>query len=196
MKLAEYREQLQHDPDYLAAEEELRPLLALADMVLAQRLARGWSQADLAERVGTKQANISRLESGLANPSVKFLQKLANALGATLTIQVEPDMTLDPGETSQCADRVVSHPYPPTRQRTMPAGHDSLIEWQTDQTRQRKADPRIGQDELNDMGGQRPAFPLIKGSGDAVALTDEQVAAAIVELDEEDSQRHASFVRY
>ncbi len=90
MKLSEYREQLLHDPDYMTAEEELRPLLDLADMVLAQRLARGWSQADLAERVGTKQANISRLESGLANPSVKFLQKLATALGETLTIQVRP----------------------------------------------------------------------------------------------------------
>ncbi|MBE2233410.1 MAG: hypothetical protein IAE85_07945 [Anaerolinea sp.] len=45
-------------------------------------------------------------------------------------------------------------------------------------------------------GGQRTAFPLIKGSRDDVALTDEQVAAAIVELDEEESQRHASFVRH
>jgi transcriptional regulator with XRE-family HTH domain len=93
MKLTEYREQLQHDPDYLAAEEELRPLLDLADMVLAQRLARGWSQADLAERVGTKQANISRLESGLANPSVRFLQKLAAALEARLTIQLDSEQS-------------------------------------------------------------------------------------------------------
>ncbi len=39
MKLTQYREQLQHDPDYLAAEEELRPLLDLADAVIALRLA-------------------------------------------------------------------------------------------------------------------------------------------------------------
>lgn len=91
MKLTEYREQLHHDPDYLAAEEELRPLLDLADMVLAQRLARGWSQADLAERVGTKQANISRLESGLANPSVRFLQKLAAAFDARLSIRLDAE---------------------------------------------------------------------------------------------------------
>lgn len=43
---------------------------------------------------------------------------------------------------------------------------------------------------------QRTAFPLIRSSGDTAALTDEQVTAAIVELDEEDSQRHASFVRH
>jgi len=91
MKLSEYREQLQQDPDYRAAEEELRPLLDLADMVLAQRLARGWSQADLAERVGTKQANISRLESGLANPSVRFLQKLAAAFDVRLSIRLDAE---------------------------------------------------------------------------------------------------------
>lgn len=140
MKLAEYREQLQHDPDYLAAEEELRPLLALADMVLAQRLARGWSQADLAERVGTKQANISRLESGMANPSVKFLQKLANALGETLTIQVQPGLSLAPGKPPQRTDRLAAYRYPRTSQTTMPAVHDSSVEWQANQVGQPKTD--------------------------------------------------------
>jgi transcriptional regulator with XRE-family HTH domain len=136
MKLAEYREQSHHDPDYLAAEEELRPLLDLADMVLSQRLARGWSQADLAERVGTKQANISRLESGMANPSVKFLQKLANALGETLTIQVRPALTLASSKPSQRTDRLAAYRYPQTSQTTMSAVHDSSVEWQTGQAGQ------------------------------------------------------------
>ena len=90
MKLKDYRKQLARDPDYLAAQEELRPLLELADTVLSQRMSRDWSQAELAERVGTKQANISRLENGLSNPSVKFLLKLATALDARLTIRLEP----------------------------------------------------------------------------------------------------------
>ena len=94
MKLEEYRKQLARDPEYLAAQEELRPLLELADTVLSQRLSRDWSQAELAERVGTRQANISRLESGLANPSVRFLQKVANAFGETLTIELRPHPTL------------------------------------------------------------------------------------------------------
>lgn len=90
MKLEEYRKQLARDPEYLAAQEELRPLLELADTVLSQRLSRDWSQAELAERVGTRQANISRLESGLSNPSIKFLQRLAEALDAKLIIHLEP----------------------------------------------------------------------------------------------------------
>lgn len=90
MKLEEYRKQLARDPEYLAAQEELRPLLELANTVLSQRLSRDWSQAELAERVGTRQANISRLESGLSNPSIKFLQRLAEALDAKLIIHLEP----------------------------------------------------------------------------------------------------------
>ena len=90
MKLEEYRKQLARDPEYLAAQAELRSLPELADTVLSQRLSRDWSQAELAERVGTRQANISRLESGLSNPSIKFLQRLAEALDAKLIIHLEP----------------------------------------------------------------------------------------------------------
>ena len=115
MKLAQYREQLQHDLDYLAAEEELRPLLDLADAVIALRLARGWSQAELAERAGTKQANISRLESGLANPSVKFLHKLASALGETLTIQLHPASTLSPAASTLSPEVSQDELYEPQR---------------------------------------------------------------------------------
>lgn len=90
MKLNDYREELRQDAEYLAAEAELRPLLDLADDVLTLRLAQNWSQADLAERVGTRQANISRLESGLANPTVRFLQKLAESVDAELVVQLRP----------------------------------------------------------------------------------------------------------
>ena len=90
MKLKDYREELKQDARYQAAEAELRPLLDLADDVLALRLAQNWSQADLAERMGTRQANISRLESGLANPTLKFLQKLAEAIDAELDVHLQP----------------------------------------------------------------------------------------------------------
>ena len=43
------------------------------------------TQKQLAEKVGTKQSSIARLESGNYNPSLQFLQKVANALGKQLT---------------------------------------------------------------------------------------------------------------
>lgn len=141
MRLAEYREHLQHDPDYLAAEEELRPLLDLADMVLAQRLARGWSQSDLAERVGTKQANISRLESGLANPSVKFLHKLASALGETLTIQLHPTSTLSPAASTRRVDQTPTRHYLRSEPHALPLMRERPAEWLVNQTEDSPSGP-------------------------------------------------------
>ena len=90
MKLEEYRQKLQQDLEYQAAKKELKPFLDLADDVLELRLEKGWSQSELARRAGTKQANISRIESGLANPTVKSLQKLAKAFGTELEIHLRP----------------------------------------------------------------------------------------------------------
>lgn len=148
MKLAAYREKLQHDPDYRAAEDELHPLLDLADAVLALRLAHGWSQAELAERAGTKQANISRLESGLANPSVKFLQKVANAFGETLIIQLHPIPAVAPPASPAHKDQVGPYHYARTGQSVLPAIHDSPVEWLAGQVSDTDHAAESQQDEL------------------------------------------------
>lgn len=56
----------------------------IAADVLALRLARGWTQTDLAEHSGIDQADISRIERGLANATETTLGRLADALGAEL----------------------------------------------------------------------------------------------------------------
>jgi transcriptional regulator with XRE-family HTH domain len=89
MRYREYLDKLRRDPEYVAAEQELKPVLDLADDTLALRLQKGWTQEELANRVGTRQANISRLENGLANPTVGLLQKLADALDADLVVHLE-----------------------------------------------------------------------------------------------------------
>jgi len=88
MRFEDYLKKLEQDAEYVEAERELKPVLDLADEVLDLRLERGWSQSELARRVGTRQANISRTESGLANPTLKSLQKLADAFGTELTIRL------------------------------------------------------------------------------------------------------------
>ena len=89
MKLEEYRKQLEGDAEYQAASRELEPILDLADEILRLRLERGWSQSELARRAGTKQANISRIEAGLGNPTLKFIQKVARALDTELAVRFE-----------------------------------------------------------------------------------------------------------
>lgn len=56
---------------------------------IESRKAAGMTQKELAERMGTAQANISRFESGNYNPTLAFLQKMAQSLGKTLKITLE-----------------------------------------------------------------------------------------------------------
>jgi len=46
------------------------------------------TQHELAELIGTKQSNISRLESGGYNPSLEFLGKIAGAMGKKLEVRI------------------------------------------------------------------------------------------------------------
>lgn len=89
MNYKDYFKNLEGDAEYQEAEQELKTLLDLADDILRLRMEKGWSQAELAKRAETKQANISRLESGLSNPSAKFLQKVAKALNTSVSIHFE-----------------------------------------------------------------------------------------------------------
>jgi transcriptional regulator with XRE-family HTH domain len=87
MKFSEYRQRLLKDPEYRQAVEELRAPFALGDAILRARLEKGWSQTELARRVGTKQANISRIEAGLANPTLKLIQSICSALDLEISFQ-------------------------------------------------------------------------------------------------------------
>ena len=89
MNYKEYFKKPEDNAEYQKGEQELKTLLDLADDILRLRMEKGWSQAELAERAGTKQANISRLESGLSNPSVNFLQKVGKALDTEISIRFE-----------------------------------------------------------------------------------------------------------
>lgn len=86
MKLSEYREKLSQNPEYVEAEKGLRIRFAFANAVLSERIKKGWSQAELAEAVGTKQANISRIEAGLANPTLDLIQRLCETLDLELEL--------------------------------------------------------------------------------------------------------------
>ena len=89
MDYKEYFRKLENDTEYQETEQKFKLILDLADEILRLRMEKGWSQTELARRAETKQANISRLESGLSNPSVNFLQKVAKALDTTVTINFE-----------------------------------------------------------------------------------------------------------
>ena len=66
------------------------PAIDLAENIIRVRRARGLSQAELAERMRTKQPQIARIESGSANVRLSTLSELAEALDAVVTIDVRP----------------------------------------------------------------------------------------------------------
>lgn len=80
------RESLKN-PKIKAEYDKLQPEFAMIQAVIDARVKNGVTQKDLAEKIGTKQSVISRLESGRANPSVAFLKKLAQALNSQLEIR-------------------------------------------------------------------------------------------------------------
>jgi ribosome-binding protein aMBF1 (putative translation factor) len=80
MKLNEFENKLQENPEFVQAMDDLKLHFELAKAVLRARLQKGWSQTELAKAVGTKQANISKIEAGLANPTLTLIRKLTKAL--------------------------------------------------------------------------------------------------------------------
>ena len=87
MKLEDYFEEADQRPGVREAEEKLKARLTLAHAVIVARTRMGLSQVELAERVGTKQNSISRIESALANPTLNLVNKLCNILGITMGFQ-------------------------------------------------------------------------------------------------------------
>ncbi len=77
------------------AYEALEPEFSLLRELLKARRNAGLSQAEIAERMGTKAPAITRLESSLSSgkhsPSIATLKKYAGALGCHLEIKLIAD---------------------------------------------------------------------------------------------------------
>ena len=70
--------------------EALQPEMAIVKAMLDARKKTGMTQKELSEKTGIAQADISRLETGNANPSLKTLQRLAEGMGMTLKLEFIP----------------------------------------------------------------------------------------------------------
>ena len=75
--------------EYRVEQERLAPYEALARMVIARRIRYGLTQEQLADRMGTSESAISRLESGQHRPSVETLEKLGQAFGERIVLGFE-----------------------------------------------------------------------------------------------------------
>jgi len=87
MKHIDVKNHILQSPEVKAEYDKLKILYDIKREIIKLRLDQGLSQKELADKVGTKQSAISRLESGEYNPSVEFLNKVANALGKELEVK-------------------------------------------------------------------------------------------------------------
>ena len=94
--LKELKEQLGKDPKFVQAYECIQPELAVMRAIANARVEQNLTQKQVAERTGIAQAEISKLENGTRNPSVRLLQRLADGLGYTLKIEFVPKNTDKP----------------------------------------------------------------------------------------------------
>jgi ribosome-binding protein aMBF1 (putative translation factor) len=62
----------------------------IADRVAERRVEKGLSQRELAERVGTTQSAIARLERGGRPPRIDTLLNIADALDCELVVELRP----------------------------------------------------------------------------------------------------------
>ncbi|TRZ53175.1 XRE family transcriptional regulator [bacterium] len=85
---SEIKKRALQDPEIKAEYDRLGPEYEIIEAIIRKRLERGMSQKQLADKMGTKQSALSRLESGNYNPSLAFLKKVATALGTSVHISL------------------------------------------------------------------------------------------------------------
>jgi ribosome-binding protein aMBF1 (putative translation factor) len=79
------------NPEFRAAYDAEDKRIELVLQIIKLRQRRGMTQSDLAKAIGTRQANVSRLERFDANLTLGTLEKVAQALGANLQIDLVPE---------------------------------------------------------------------------------------------------------
>ena len=83
------KEQLQDD-EFRKEWEDIQPEMDVIRAMVDARISQNLTQKELAERTGINQADISKLENGTRNPSLKLLKRLADGMGMTLKLEFVP----------------------------------------------------------------------------------------------------------
>ena len=86
-KFEDFLQEQLKDTEFRKEYEALQPERAVIQAMIDARKNSGLTQKELSERTGIAQGDISKLENGNANPSIRTLQRLANGMGMTLKVE-------------------------------------------------------------------------------------------------------------
>lgn len=81
-----YLEEQLKNKEFRKEWEALQPEYTIMKAMIEARTSQGLTQKELSIRSGIAQGDISKMETGNANPSIKTLQRLASAMGKKLKI--------------------------------------------------------------------------------------------------------------
>ena len=72
----------------------MQPEMQVIRALIDARISQNMSQKELSEKTGIAQTEISKLENGTRNPSIKLLQRLADGMGMVLNVTFTPKETM------------------------------------------------------------------------------------------------------
>lgn len=87
-KLADLIAKNMEDPEFAKAYAEADAEFEVIEAMIRARAEAGLTQGALAERMGTTQSAVARLEGGRVSPTVETLRKYAKAVGKRLKVEM------------------------------------------------------------------------------------------------------------
>ncbi len=84
----EFKKELLKNKKVVKEYEKLTPRYLIVSELITARLKKGITQKELAEKIGTKQSAIARLEAGNINPTLGFIEKAASVMGYKLKVSL------------------------------------------------------------------------------------------------------------
>lgn len=82
-----YKEKALSNPEVRKEYDALAPEYDIIQALIDARISQNITQKELSERTGITQADISRIENGMRNPSLAMVKRIANGLGMQLRLE-------------------------------------------------------------------------------------------------------------
>ena len=90
-KFSDIKKRWLQDPEVRTEYDALEEEFALARELILARSRAGLSQAEVAQRMGTTQSAVARLEGGRAKPTLLTVERYAKATGSRAVVRLVPD---------------------------------------------------------------------------------------------------------
>lgn len=88
--MSDFREYLNEDDEFRKEWDDLEPEYNMIQAIIDARKSKQMTQKELAERTGIDQSDISKIETGIANPALSTLKRLAEGMDMILKLEFVP----------------------------------------------------------------------------------------------------------